>query len=80
MVWHFPHYHGSAWKPGSAIRDGNWKLIEFYEDNKVELYDLENDVEERVDLAEELPEMAAKLRTRLHAELDKMGANYPVPK
>lgn len=80
MVWHFPHYHGSAWRPGSAIRDGNWKLIEFYEDNVVELYDLENDLEERVDLAEELPEIAAKLRTRLHAELDEMGANYPVPR
>jgi arylsulfatase A-like enzyme len=80
LVWHFPHYHGSAWRPGSAIRDGNWKLIEFYEDNLVELYDLENDLEERVDLAGAMPEIAARLRTRLHAELDKMGAHYPQPR
>jgi arylsulfatase A-like enzyme len=80
IVWHFPHYHGSAWRPGSAIRDGNWKLIEFYEDSIVELYDLEKDMEERVDLAGAMPEIAAKLRTRMHAELDKMGAQYPQPK
>jgi arylsulfatase A-like enzyme len=79
MVWHFPHYHGSAWRPGSAIRDGNWKLIEFYEDNSVELYNLENDLEERVDLAASNPDMAARLKALLHKELDGMGAQYPVP-
>jgi arylsulfatase A-like enzyme len=79
LVWHYPHYHGSDWRPGSAIRDGNWKLIEFYEDNVVELYNLENDLEESVDLASALPDIAAKLRARLHAELEKIGANYPVP-
>jgi arylsulfatase A-like enzyme len=79
LVWHFPHYHGSAWRPGSAIRDGNWKLIEFYEDNLVELYDLENDLEERTDLAEAFPDIANKLRARLHEMLDDMGAHYPVP-
>ena len=80
IVWHFPHYHGSAWRPGSAIRDGNWKLIEFYEDKKVELYDLEEDMEERVDLAGAKPEIATKLKTLMHAELDKMGALYPQAK
>jgi arylsulfatase A-like enzyme len=80
MVWHFPHYHGSAWRPGSAIREGNWKLIEFYEENVVELYDLENDLEEKVDLSESMPEMAAELKARMHAELDEMGAHYPVPR
>ncbi len=79
LVWHFPHYHGSAWRPGSAIRDGNWKLIEFYEDNTVELYDLENDLEERTDLVEEFSDIAMKLKARLHEVLDEMGAHYPVP-
>jgi arylsulfatase A-like enzyme len=78
LLWHYPHYHGSTWRPGSAIRDGNWKLIEFYEDDTVELYDLETDLEERVDLADKFPDIAAALRTRLHEELDKMGARYPV--
>ncbi|MCH2480128.1 MAG: hypothetical protein MK007_03125 [Flavobacteriales bacterium] len=27
IFWHFPHYHGSLWKPGSAIRSGDWKLV-----------------------------------------------------
>jgi arylsulfatase A-like enzyme len=80
IVWHYPHYHGSAWRPGSAIREGNWKLIEFYEENKVELYDLEKDLEERTDLAGERPDLASELQSRLHAELNEMGARYPVPK
>ena len=80
LVWHYPHYHGSNWRPGSAIREGSWKLIQFYEGDRVELYDLENDFEEREDLAETLPQKAAGLKTRLREELDKYGANYPVPK
>jgi arylsulfatase A-like enzyme len=80
LVWHYPHYHGSDWRPGSAIRDGNWKLIEFYEDNTVELYDLDKDLEEKSDLTEAFPEVAERLRTRLHTVLDEMGARYPVPR
>lgn len=80
MVWHYPHYHGSGWRPGSAIREGNWKLIEFYEDSSVELYNLEDDLEERRDLAPSMPDMAARLKALLHEELDGMGAQYPVPK
>ena len=38
IFWHFPHYHGSLWKPGSAIRNDDWKLLKFYEENKLELY------------------------------------------
>ncbi len=79
LVWHYPHYHGSNWRPGSAIREGNWKLIEFYEDGAVELYDLENDFEEMEDLSETLPQKAASLKARLHEMLDDYGANYPVP-
>lgn len=80
LVWHYPHYHGSAWRPGSAIRDGHWKLIQFYEDDTVELYDLENDPGEEEDLAETMPGKAAKLRDRLHEKLGEVGAHYPVPR
>ena len=40
---HYPHYHGSKWRPGSAIRSGKWKLVEHYDYQKIELFDLEND-------------------------------------
>jgi arylsulfatase A-like enzyme len=80
LVWHYPHYHGSDWRPGAAIRDGNWKLIEFFEDHTVELYDLKQDLRERADLAGTYPEVAERLRIRMHEDLDAMGARYPVPK
>ena len=38
VFWHFPHYHGSLWKPGSAIRSGDWKLVFHYESNNAELF------------------------------------------
>ena len=78
LVWHYPHYHGSRWRPGSAIRENNWKLIEFYEDNTLELYDLETDLEEQNDLSQKYPDIARRLRDLMHRELDEMGARYPV--
>lgn len=78
LVWHYPHYHGSTWRPGSAIRENNWKLIKFYEGDRLELYDLENDLEEQHDLYEKYPGIAIRLRDLMHEELDKMGARYPV--
>ncbi|MFC2115293.1 sulfatase [Bacteroidota bacterium] len=80
LVWHFPHYHGSAWRPGSAIREDKWKLIEFYEDNKLELYDLNNDLEEQNDLSSKYPDIADRLSELLHLKLDEMDALYPAEK
>ena len=40
LYWHYPHYHGSTWTPGSAIRSGDWKAIQFYHHEKAELYNL----------------------------------------
>ena len=40
FIWHFPHYHGSLWKPGSSIRSGDWKLVFHYESNHAELFNL----------------------------------------
>ena len=77
LVWHFPHYHGSAWTPGSAIRAGRWKLIEFYDKEEIELYDLENDQEERNNLAKEMPDKAKELRQRLRSYLSATGAQMP---
>ncbi|MEE3035227.1 MAG: sulfatase [Bacteroidota bacterium] len=51
IFWHFPHYHGSLWKPGSAIRSGDWKLVLHYESNNSELFNLMEDPKESNDLS-----------------------------
>ena len=44
LIWDFPHYHGSGWTPGRAMRNGPWKLIYFFENDIYELYNLDNDI------------------------------------
>ncbi|MFC2087697.1 sulfatase-like hydrolase/transferase [Bacteroidota bacterium] len=77
LVWHYPHYHGSKWRLGSAIRKGNWKLVEFYEEDLVELYDLRTDMEEMKDLAPAMPEKAEELKKLMHIYIDERGGQYP---
>ena len=79
LHWHYPHYHGSSWKPGASIRDGDWKLIEFYHYNNFELYNLAKDPGERTDLAKRNPRKAAELRAKLSAWQKRMKAKMPVP-
>ena len=76
--WHYPHYHGSSWKPGASIRDGDWKLIEFYHYNNFELYNLAKDPGERTDLAKRNPRKAAELSAKLSAWQKRMKAKMPV--
>lgn len=77
LYWHYPHYHGSTWTPGAAIRQGDWKLIEFYEHDRVELYDLSHDVGEQNDLAKSEPEIRERLRTELLEWQQEMNAKMP---
>ena len=79
LHWHYPHYHGSSWKPGASIRDGDWKLIEFYHYNNFELYNLAKDPGERTDLAKRNPRKAAELRAKLSAWQKQMKAKMPMP-
>jgi arylsulfatase A-like enzyme len=72
IYWHYPHYH--AGKPSSAVRAGDWKLIEFLENNNIELYNLKEDAEETKNLAATLPEKAAELRRMLHRWRNSVGA------
>ena len=60
-----PHYSNQGGTPGGAIRQGDFKLIEFYEDGHVELYNLKDDLGEQTDLAAELPDKANELRNQL---------------
>lgn len=77
IYWHYPHYHPGGATPYSAIRQGDFKLIEFFEDNHVELYNLLKDVGETTDLAVELPERTKALREKLHAWRNQVGAQLP---
>ena len=79
LYWHYPHYHGSSWKPGASIRDGDWKLIEFYHHDKVELYNLANDIGEQKNLATRQPKKTAELRAKLRTWQKSMKAKMPVP-
>ena len=65
LFFHYPHYYPTT-TPVSAVRAGDWKLLEYFEDNHVELYSLRDDPGERHNLASQQPERAAQLRTRLH--------------
>ena len=79
LYWHYPHYHGSTWAPGAAIRDGDWKLIEQYHYGTTELYDLAADVGERNDLSANNPEKRDELRRKLAEWQAAMGAKMPQP-
>ena len=80
LYWHYPHYSnqsingGHFDQPGAAIRQGDYKLIEFYQDNHVELYDLKHDLSEQHDLSKARPQVAEKLRQKLAAWRQSVGA------
>ncbi len=77
LYWHLPHYHHST--PASAIRRGDWKLIEFFEDGALELYNLRTDLGEAHNVARQEPEKAAVLQAALKAWRQKVNAQTPVP-
>ena len=79
LFWHYPHYHGSTWKPGASIRDGDWKLIAFYHYDTVELYNLAKDPSEKKDLSKSNPEKTKELQDKLVAWQKRMKAKMPVP-
>jgi arylsulfatase A-like enzyme len=72
LYWHYPHYHRT--KPYGAIRDGDWKLIEFFENGELELFNLKMDPFERKNLAAENPRKAATLLADLKAWRQSVGA------
>ena len=76
IYWHYPHYHHST--PGGAIRSGDYKLIEFFEDGKLELYNLAEDIGETKNLAEEKPDLAARLQRQLAGWRGDVNAAMPV--
>jgi arylsulfatase A len=77
LHWHLPHYHHST--PASAMRQGDWKLIEFFEDGALELYDLKNDPGEEKNLAATKSNRAKSMHTALQAWRKEVNALMPVP-
>lgn len=77
IFWHYPHYHHSV--PAGAVRAADWKLIEFYDDGHVELYNLAEDIGETNNLADAMPEKARELRERLAAWRNEVDAAMPEP-
>lgn len=77
LHWHLPHYHHST--PASAIQKGDWKLIEFFEEGALELYDLKKDVGEQTNLAAREPARAKELQAALAAWRQQISARMPVP-
>jgi len=80
LYWHYPHYGNQGGAPASAIRDGRWKLVRFYEPGcEIELYDLNDDMGETKNLANKYPEIADKLNAKLSAWLKEVDAKFPSP-
>lgn len=77
LFWHYPHYHGSAWKPGSALRKGDWKLVVHYENNRTELFNLANDPGETKNIASENQKKVIELKKILDAKLTDSEAQFP---
>ncbi|MDE2714315.1 MAG: sulfatase-like hydrolase/transferase, partial [Verrucomicrobiota bacterium] len=81
IYWHFPHYSNHGYQsPNGAIRSGKYKLIEYYENGSVQLFDLEKDLGEQNDLSKAKPEITKKLLKMLHDWRDEVDAKMPYPK
>ena len=75
---HYPHYYATT-TPVSSIRRGDWKLLEYFEDSRVELYNLADDLGETPDLASARPELADALRAELRQWRSDVHAQMPSP-
>ncbi|MFH5834111.1 sulfatase [Halalkalibaculum sp. DA384] len=79
LFWHSPHYTNQGAKPSGAIRSGKYKLIDFYEDGRLELYNLKEDVSEKNNLVDEKPEITQRLHEALKNWRQKVNAQMPKP-
>jgi arylsulfatase A len=76
LFFHYPHYYETT-APVSAVRQGRWKLLEYLEDDRCELYDLQQDPSEANDLSSSEPQKSAELRDQLHLWRKSVNAQMP---
>lgn len=76
LYWHYPHYGNQGNFPAGAIRQGNYKLLERYEDGRVHLFNLKDDIGERNDLAAQQPERVKQMRKLLHKWYKTVDAKF----
>ncbi|MEX0653952.1 MAG: sulfatase [Phycisphaeraceae bacterium] len=79
IFWHYPHYSNQGGTPACAVRAGDWKLIEFFEDARLELYNLRDDLEEQHDRAADEPARVTELHGKLVAWRESIEAKIPEP-
>ncbi len=79
LFWHYPHYGNQGGSPAGAIRVGDWKLIEWYEDGRRELFNIREDLSEHHDRAAENPAKVRELAARLDAWRHTVGVKMPTP-
>lgn len=77
VFWHYPHYGNQGGTPGAAVRMGAYKLIEFFDDDHTELYDVEADISEQKDLTKEMPEKSKELLAVLKQWQKAVTALFP---
>ncbi len=77
LYWHYPHYHPGGATPYSAVRHGDLRLIEFHEDERLELYDLKKDPGEQMNVADRLPDRRKQLYAMLTNWRERVGAQMP---
>ncbi|MCB0064422.1 MAG: DUF4976 domain-containing protein, partial [Caldilineaceae bacterium] len=79
IFWHYPHYGNQGGTPGSSVRAGDYKLIEFFEDGRLELYNLRTDIAEEINLATDEPTVAQRLHQLLISWRETVAARIPQP-
>ncbi|HKK74563.1 MAG TPA: sulfatase [Saprospiraceae bacterium] len=78
LYWHYPHYGNQGGEPHAVLRQGSWKLIHYWEDDRDELYNLAQDLSEENDLAAQEADRTRAMRQQLLDWLEEAGATYPV--
>ncbi len=79
IFWHYPHYGNQGGTPGSSVREGDWKLIEFFEDGRLALYNLRDDIGEDNNVAAKHPDITGPLAAKLAAWRESIDAEIPQP-
>ncbi len=79
LYWHYPHYGNQGGDPSAILRDGDWKLIHYFEDDRRELYNLLTDLSESQDLAASHLDRVSSMGQQLEQWLQDVGARVPTP-